>query len=122
MAQREHFQLQTEMRFEPDNPAVEAICLVIEDNFGKGSIQSAVDDEGNIRAQVRIDTDRVDARWTNWLHAQLASLAKYLLAPAHVDCTDGTGRESGYRVDPAPIDAAPASAGSTADDTAHDNV
>jgi len=107
MATREQFRLQTDMCFEPDNPAVEAICLVVEDHFGKDSIQRATGDDGNLYTHVRIAADSADARVVNWLHAKLASLQKYLLAPADVDCADDTGREQGYRLEPTPIGSAP---------------
>ncbi len=118
MATREQFRLQTDMCFEPDNPAVEAICLVVEDNFGKGTIQTVTGDDGNLHAHVRIQADSPDARLVNWLHGKLASVSKYLLAPADVDCADATGREQGYRLEPAPIAGAGEAASPPPDDGA----
>lgn len=116
MATREQFRLHTDMCFEPDNPAVEAICLVVEDNFGKGSMQTVTGEDGHLHAHVRIAADSADARLVNWLHAKLASLSKYLLSPADVDCADDTGREHGYRLEPTPIDAGAHSESSTPDE------
>jgi hypothetical protein len=101
MAAREHFRLETDLRFEPDNIAVEAILMVIEDAFGRGSARSVTDADGHTLAHLRCHADEVDARRVNWLHGQLALLAKYLLEPADVACSDDTGREQPYRLDPA---------------------
>jgi hypothetical protein len=38
----------------------------------------------------------------NYLHECLGRLAKYLLEAADVECHDKTGRETGYRLEPAP--------------------
>lgn len=101
MAAREHFRLEADLRFEPDNIAVEAILMVIEDAFGRGSVRSGPDADGQTLAHVRCHAEEVDARRVNWLHGQLGILAKYLLETADVACSDDTGREQPYRLDPA---------------------
>jgi len=102
VANREQFRLGVEIRFEADNPAVDAILMVIEDGFGREAVsRSAADEHGVARATIRFESPSVDARRVNWLHRQLATLAKYLLGPADVECEDAEGREASYRLDPA---------------------
>lgn len=102
MANREQFRLGVEIRFEDDNPAVDAILMVIEDGFGREAVsRSAADENGVARAKIRFESPSVDARRVNRLHWQLATLAKYLLGPTDVECEDAGGRESSYRLDPA---------------------
>ncbi len=102
MANREQFRLGVEIRFEADNPAVDAILMVIEDGFGREAVsRSAADEHGVARATIRFESPSVDARRVNWLHRQLATLSKYLLGPADVECEDAEGREASYRLDPA---------------------
>lgn len=102
MANREQFRLGTEIRFEEDNPAVDAILMVIEDAFGREAVsRSTADEQGIARATIRFEGPSVDARRVNWLHGQLAILAKYLPGPTDVECGDAEGRESSYRLDPA---------------------
>ncbi|WP_070989323.1 hypothetical protein [Halofilum ochraceum] len=102
MANREQFRLSVEIRFEQDNPAVDAILMVIEDGFGREAVsRSAADENGVARATIRFESPSVDARRVNWLHRQLATLAKYLLGPTDVECEDAEGREASYRLDPA---------------------
>ena len=117
MANREQFRLGVEIRFEQDNPAVDAILMVIEDGFGREAVsRSAADENGVARATIRFESPSVDARRVNWLHRQLGTLAKYLLGPTDVECEDAEGRESSYRLDPtAP---APAQTADTTPDTA----
>jgi hypothetical protein len=117
VADREQFRLGVEIRFEQDNPAVDAILMVIEDGFGREAVRrSAADENGVARATIRFESPRVDARRVNWLHRQLGTLAKYLLGPTDVECEDAEGRESSYRLDPtAP---APAQTADTTPDTA----
>lgn len=102
MANREQFRLGVDIRFEGDNPAVDAILMVIEDGFGREAVsRSAADEHGVARATIRFESPSVDARRVNWLHRQLATLSKYLLGPADVECEDAEGREASYRLDPA---------------------
>lgn len=102
MANREQFRLGVEIRFEQDNPAVDAILMVIEDGFGRETVsRSAADEHGVARATIRVESPSLDARRVNWLHAQLATLSKYLLGAADVECGDAGGREVSYRLDPA---------------------
>lgn len=102
MAKREQFRLCVEIRFEDDNPAVDAILMVIEDAFGREAVsRSAADERGAARATIRLEAAGIDARQVNWLHRQLATLAKYLLGPTDVQCEDAAGREASYRLDPA---------------------
>lgn len=120
MANREQFRLGVEIRFEEDNPAVDAILLVIEDAFGREAVtRSAADEHGVAPATIRFESPSVDARRVNWLHRQLATLAKYLVGPADVDCEDAGGREESYRLDPAaPVPARTADADEAAPATA----
>lgn len=110
MANREQFRLGVEIRFEQDNPAVDAILMVIEDGFGREAVsRSAADENGVARATIRFESPSVDARRVNRLHRQLGTLAKYLLGPTDVECEDAEGQESSYRLDPtAPARAADA--------------
>lgn len=102
MANREQFRLGVDIRFEGDNPAVDAILMVIEDAFGREAVsRSAADDNGVARATIRFEAPSVDARRVNWLHRQLSTLAKHLVGPADVECGDAEGREASYRLDPA---------------------
>jgi len=101
MATREDFRLHADLYFEPDNPAVESILRVVDDQFGKGSVRAEADEQERRWVRVRIDSAGVDARTVNYLHQCLARLAKYLLEPADVDCSDSTGRERAYRLEPA---------------------
>ncbi len=102
MANREQFRLGVEIRFEEDNPAVDAILMVIEDGFGREAVsRSAADENGVARATIRFESPSVDARRVNQLHRHLATLAKYLLGPTDVECEDAEGREVPYRLDPA---------------------
>jgi hypothetical protein len=107
VANREQFRLGVEIRFEQDNPAVDAILMVIEDGFGREAVsRSAADENGVARATIRFESPSVDARRVNWLHRQLGTLAKYLLGPTDVECEDAEGREASYRLDPtAPVPA-----------------
>lgn len=119
MANREQFRLGVEIRFEADNPAVDAILMVIEDGFGREAVsRSAADEHGVARATIRFESPSVDARRVNWLHRQLGTLSKYLLGPTDVECEDAEGRESSYRLDPA----APAPARSTEADPEADET
>ncbi|MDZ7788853.1 MAG: hypothetical protein U5K73_12180 [Halofilum sp. (in: g-proteobacteria)] len=119
MADREQFRLGVEIRFEQDNPAVDAILMVIEDGFGREAVsRSAADENGVARATIRFESPSVDARRVNWLHRQLGTLAKYLLGPTDVECEDAEGRESSYRLDPAaPAPARAADANPDTDET-----
>lgn len=102
MATRQDFRLDTELRFERDNPAVEAVLFVIEDEFGKACVRHWHDDDtGALRARIRLAPQAVDARRANWLHEQIAILAKYLVAAAEVDCADATDGDRSYRLEPA---------------------
>ncbi len=117
MATREDFRLHADLYFEPENPAVESILLVVDDQFGKGSVRAEADDQGRQWVRFRIDCEGVDARTVNHLHQCLARLAKYLLEPADVECSDSTGRERSYRLEPAaPGAPEPANDGTAADD------
>lgn len=119
MANREQFRLNVEVRFENDNPAVDALLLVIEDGFGRDAVsRSAADENGIARATIRYESPSVEARRVNWLHRQLATLAKHLLGPADVACEDAEGRESSYRLDPA----APAPARAANPDTTDESA
>lgn len=100
MATRERFRLETRLQVAADNIAIDAILMVIEDAFGRGSVRSGPDADGNIVADIHCTADAIDARQVNWLHGQLATLAKYLLAGADVTCSDATGREQSYRLEP----------------------
>lgn len=111
MATRENFRLETRLRVAADNIAVEAILMVIEDAFGRGSVNSGPDADGNTVAEIRCAGEAIDARRANWLHGQLATMAKYLLEATDVTCADDTGREQPYRLEPA----APGGAAGTPD-------
>jgi hypothetical protein len=114
LADREQFRLHVEVRFEADNPAADAILMVIEDGFGREAVnRSAADEHGVTRARIGFEAPSVDARRVNWLHRQLATLSKYLLGPADVECADAEGRETSYRLDPS----APPARVTTADET-----
>ncbi len=102
MATRADFRIDTELRFERDNPAVEAVLSVIEDEFGKAWVRHWHDDAtGELHARIRCSAQPVDARRGNWLHEQIAILAKYLVAPADVDCADAAAGDRSYRLEPA---------------------
>ena len=103
MAVRENFRLETELRVAADNIAIDAILMVIEDAFGRGSVKSGPDADGNIVAHIHCAAAEVDARQVNRLHEQLATLAKYLLEATDVTCADDTGREASYRLEPAAL-------------------
>lgn len=102
MATRQDFRIDTELRFERDTPAVEAVLFVIEDEFGKACVRRWHDDDtGELRARIQCTPQPVDARRANWLHEQIAILAKYLVAAADVDCADATDGDRSYRLEPA---------------------
>lgn len=100
MAVRESFQLHAELRFERDNPAVEAIVFVLEDELGKGVVRRWNDDEsGETRVRVACEAQPMDARRGNWLIEQLRTLAKYLRAPADVQCADAVDGDRSFRLE-----------------------
>lgn len=102
MATREDFRMDTELRFERDNPAVEAVLFVLEDELGRACVHRWRDDDtGELRARIRCGPQPIDPRRANWLHEQIAVLGKYLVAAADVHCSDATTGDRSWHIEAA---------------------
>lgn len=120
MTVREAFELHAELRFERENPAAEAILLVIEDELGRRSVQRRDDpDNGETLARLTVEPQPMSPRRAKWLCEQLQTLAKYLHASTEVQCSDAIDGDRSFRLEarwPAPEpEAAAGNAGNAVD-------